>query len=756
MAKNNYQYLAAFFFWLLLSLLGLLNLFFSWKISFYFQNIITISLFFGVVATSILIMTSKKVWMHFRSKFMLLANFFIYYNIVKIVFATSLLFFVINTFLSIEENLLFNFVFLLFITSGLLFFWLSPNINRKEYQTINIFSSEGKMEKHRNIKFNEKFKKINKIPLASKAVKWLYAQGTPNAIFIIVVSLIFLLFSIKGLADFMTVDEWKWFFKRVPSFIHGLRTGDLALTYVNDKPGITSVILSSVPIFLLNPISHIHYLANHYIDYDVEAVKSLFFYARIPIIFFNLIITLFVYQFSKILFNKKTGIAMLVLMATSINLIGVSQILNPDSTLPFLFILSLILYFLLLKTGQKKYLYYTGISLGLMSMSKFSGNILYSFMPLAIPVFYALCNIKVSFNKYFSDEIKNFFYIILISLFVIYILSPFYWNSPVKILEFSIFHQFSLPLVILSFIGIIISSKLTAYAPAIKRYFNIVYKSFYYGFLLGIVIVLLNFTFFDFRLFDFQSIRWPDSVDINANIIKIFFVNLSGLIFSNSLVILSLFILALLLLRKKDPYWHLYLWLLLIIFIYISGSSYKSIVTNSRYLIILYPIIYLIIANFLSSISSKRLFYSILSIVLVANLFSLSQTKYYLTYKNSLVPNNIFLSDAWGYGGKEIADYLNNLPNSDKITVWADREGFAEFFNGKYLWRSNSPFANEEKPDYLMLTKGGKRIIMSDKENNRYYKKFGYLLEKYYKQEGEISIFINNNPNNYIKLVRFE
>jgi 4-amino-4-deoxy-L-arabinose transferase-like glycosyltransferase len=58
---------------------------------------------------------------------------------------------------------------------------------------------------------------------------------------------------------------------------------------------------------------------------------------------------------------------------------------------------------------------------------------------------------------------------------------------------------------------------------------------------------------------------------------------------------------------------------------------------------------------------------------------------FYFSYTNDFLPKKYIISGAWGYGGYEAAQYLNSLPNSKNLTVWADVYGVCEFFQGKCI-----------------------------------------------------------------------
>jgi hypothetical protein len=76
----------------------------------------------------------------------------------------------------------------------------------------------------------------------------------------------------------------------------------------------------------------------------------------------------------------------------------------------------------------------------------------------------------------------------------------------------------------------------------------------------------------------------------------------------------------------------------------------------------------------------------IFSVLAGLNILSLSLVApFYFSYTNKLLPKNYIISGAWGYGGYEMAEYLNALPDAKNLTVWADSYGLCEFFVGKCI-----------------------------------------------------------------------
>ena len=99
-------------------------------------------------------------------------------------------------------------------------------------------------------------------------------------------------------------------------------------------------------------------------------------------------------------------------------------------------------------------------------------------------------------------------------------------------------------------------------------------------------------------------------------------------------------------------------------------------------------------------------------IILLNAFFVFQSSPFYLQYDNELNIHDAVITDAWGFGGYELAQKVNELPDSQYSHIWSDREGFKEFFSGNYYNRnSGDPFKNANI-QYLVLTNGGKKILL--------------------------------------------
>ncbi|MFA6177966.1 MAG: hypothetical protein WC694_03700 [Candidatus Paceibacterota bacterium] len=91
-------------------------------------------------------------------------------------------------------------------------------------------------------------------------------------------------------------------------------------------------------------------------------------------------------------------------------------------------------------------------------------------------------------------------------------------------------------------------------------------------------------------------------------------------------------------------------------------------------------------------------------LVIISSVVSVGLIKpYYFSYSNDFLPKKYIITSGWGYGGYELAQEMNKLPDAKNITVWADSYGFCEFYIGKCIRKAKTRTA-EYPIDYFYTT----------------------------------------------------
>jgi len=627
--------------------------------------------------------------------------------------------------------------------------------------TENIIEEKEKKEEDERCKyFEKKYKRLNNIPVLGWLFKWMYKEGWIS-IFLILCVFFFIYFGTQHLGQFMSVDEPKWINTRVPQLFHAIKDRNWEDTYINDKPGLLPSLLSGPVYFFLD---HQEY-KNNPLEYEV-----FLFYWRLPILLFNAALLLPIYLFTKKLLGKYQAIIVLILIALNPILIGISQIVNPDATLWGTTFLSFLSFFLYLKTNERKYIYYTGLFFGLGLITKYFISIFYLIFFLVIYLEYLFKNTN---KNQFFQRCLDLMLIAGISVLIYTLLFPVNWVRPEQIIIGTFGNELLLtrePLIlavmfVLFFDLLILKEKMTkliyqrVYIQKLLLYlFPITFFIIFVGLLINIFGD--NF-FFDYNEYYLTSYQRRGGNIINNSISSLYITLFSQTYF----LVLGLFGFIFLLLKKiyfKAVDNLLIIAIFITIFFFILFSSIGGFLVIARYQIFLYPL-YAILSSFflvnLLTIKGKK--FILISTIFLISLTTLINAKpFYLHYNNKFNINKYVVSEAWGFGGYELAQELNSLPGVEEITVWSDREGFNEFFIGNSYWRGNSnPFKKDA--DYLVLSFVGERIYTKALQEYREGKMSLYPtvagetpLLQHYSEEPIKKICLNNDLYNCIFIIK--
>ncbi len=637
-------------------------------------------------------------------------------------------------------------------------FWL----NRERItQDVEAESAQEELaEEERRAEFPQKFPRLNKIPIVKNLARWMYKEGWFYSITLILVTTLFLIFGLNHLGQFMSVDEPKWVNTRVPQLFEALKNRDWEGTYINDKPGILPAFLSgAVNLFL----DHDTYKIN-----PLEYEKYLFFW-RLPIVLFNFLMLFFIYHFTKKLLKKDHSLLITGLISLNPILIGISQIVNPDATLWSVGFLSFTTFFLYLKTNSRKYIYYSGLFLGLALVSKYFASIFYI-------IFFTTIYFEYLFNqtsqKQFFSRILDVSLLYIVSIIIYSLLFPAMWVNPSQAIKGTVGsgillsgrQYFNLFLVLIFVELILLRGKITNYLKTNFNLGKIIIFLFSLIFFTAFTILLINIIFNNL-FFNFNEYLQTEFIKDFSISLKTTLVSGYSTLFTLTYPILIGIILFPIIIINQKTFAKLQNKILLATAVYSSvivffvGAFLGGYIINARYQILLYPLLSFPVSLFILTISKHKL----LTITVISSLcFSIIYIQpLSFLYTNNLNIRKYLITDMWGFGGYELAQQLNKLPGAENINVWIDREGFSEFFIGKSYWRGkNNPF--DDNIDYLILTQGGERIFTSALKN--YNKDFSNLystisketpLLEYYKKKSLFEVCLKNE-NNCTRAVKVE
>lgn len=546
-------------------------------------------------------------------------------------------------------------------------------------------------------------------------VFWFKNQGLIAILILATVLVANFSLGINRLGKFAAVDEPLWTSSkgRIQKFWNNVADGEFYKTMVSDKPGITVALISGIGLTQVNPDLYVDRLLRELPD-KVAAVEKFNFAFRFPILVFNLLMLLAIYIFSQKLLGKTAALISFIFIGLSPILLGMSLIVNPDSLIWTFFPLSLLSYFLYLENRTNKYLFWSGIFLGFSILTKYVANILYIFYFLLIFLEYIIHKShyeKEGLARYFRRAIGDYFVLVFLSFATFFLFLPAAWVDIRRLLEGTILSKAFLPIwpVFLAIIAFVMAdiilwkNKLT---EKIMRFFSRfsrpLIKIILALFLLFTLGMLLN-TYGGMKFYDLESIiASPKSAHYANSFLGMMLANFYSLFFGLTplafLAIIGLSVSNLFL--KKEPaknyFWAFYL--ILFMLIYYTASVWSNVSATLRYQIVLFPLALLLagigLNNLIQSETIKKyilkyipkyilatLLYFVLVLFSAYSLWSIRP--FYFSYANAFLPPEYILNlKDMGGGSYEAAQYLNSLPNAEKLTVWTDKRGVCYFFKG--------------------------------------------------------------------------
>lgn len=606
----------------------------------------------------------------------------------------------------------------------------------------------------------------------------------------------FFSFGFFHLGKFETTDEHLWKYDRIPQYWEALKNHDWEETYINDKPGITVALISGIGLFTEpNPEQNVNAVRpdldpSLFEAYNVPQSEATNITFRLPVLLFSTLALFGFYFLLQSAFASRL-IALLgtVLIATNPILLGISQIINPDSFFWIFGGLSVLAYISLLRAKQKKFLILCGVLTGFALLSKYTAFTLFLFYGLFLLGTLIFQSKEQARTITLPTLLRHCLNIVLIALLSLALFSFFlpavlikpellfkgisqFFSAKNSLLLVGVATTFSLALFLLrhhvgTWLGFLAS----------KRFLIL---SFVSGIFLLLVFISLANVWTGERLvpvdalrdqayanepkeFNFKPLldRKESSWHIPA---QLFLMEAHPLIFSLSplvfLLIISLFVMSL---RQKvtGTTAAFAFSALLFSLCYLGSTLFAHVVTNARYIIVLYPLFAILTAvlliEFLPKEKPKLLFLLPIFFLIVGSLLLFSLRPYYFSYTNSLLPLQFSVHDSWGHGSYEAATYLNNLPNAQNLIIWSNSDTVCRFFVGKCL-KSRRINLDKVTPDYFVISKRGaikisNRFLLEnnpspDKDSDYYFNK----LEK----ESVWDLQINDRPDNFIKIIQFE
>ena len=585
-------------------------------------------------------------------------------------------------------------------------------------------------------------------------------------------------FGYQHLGNFETADEYRWLSaqdSRIPTYWTAMLAHDWKHTQINDKPGITTAIVSGLGMWYVDmynlPARFVEQGKNSIIfnPAAVEIINSAF---RLPLLAINgLLAVLWYFMLRRLFDDNWISLLACSLILLSPTLIGISQIVNPDSLLWSTSFTAVIAFLLFLK-GRKWYdVMIAGLFLGFALLSKYTTVVIIPYW-FGLTITYLLFQYddfiqEGTFRKRVIQFMLGYPLAVAIGILVYALLFPAVFLAPEKLLlnGNDAFHEiFPYIKMVAIIVGIILADAIILKSWIFKKIlFPFKYlwttgsRTIFGVILIGFSAVLLNWT--KSNLWGIPNIPFDAGNDKSFGSLELIhqlFLEIKPLVFSLTPIVLVLLItsLAIYIFKKntKHPFQIFALSVLMIIFY--AAVIKEGYLVHIRYSLMVYPLIMTIAAVGIMEIIPPIRWRAIISggILLGIIYMSIGSIQkiypFYFNYTNDLLPKDMIIANAWGYGGYEAAQYIKSQTDQpENLVVWTDYDGFCPFFAGTCAKDSDIKwigYKTTNRISYYVVTSRGSSKLSSTWEK----------MKQNIASEPDWQLDIDGRPDNSIKVFR--
>lgn len=608
-----------------------------------------------------------------------------------------------------------------------------------------------------------------------------FLQNQKIVLFLLLALVVYFSFATFHIGKFVTVDEAHWLYTRIPQYWKGVWSQKWALTYIHEKPGVTLAIVSGTGLLQYDePIKDIEKIKPN-VTGNTKAIEAFLSTFRLPLVIFNGIFSLFFFWIiKKITENQWIALWSSILILLSPILIGMSQIVNSDALL-WVFSTTTILSFAgFLKTEEKKLVVLSALFLGLSVLTKFTSVILMPFFFVMAALHYLekieeWSENKIDIPKKILTAAVACLAAISGSLMVFAILLPASFAKPEYLYKGTIGYpgmQFILwPILVFQLLIIadhfVWKNKTLIYILQFiqkywKRYAKIIYALLSFSFLFLLVNYALGKDFLRLEAVPFDS--YQERIFYSQPWIQKMLLEFRPLVFSVApLVLFSILYLWIKSFTKTLKENFLVLTISVFLIIFCAAVIQEKLLNIIRYSIILYPLLAILAAvgiyEFFEIEKFRKINKDWVTIgIIFASAISLWQIKpFYLNYTSELLPKKYIITDAWGYGGYEAAQFLNARLEAKKTPVWSDSSGFCEFYMGPCVKGKCILPDGFNSFSYFKLDRRGRLLFEEKDGKDKYCKKnpqlFREISDQYDRTDTLFDLSIDNRPGNSIRIV---
>jgi 4-amino-4-deoxy-L-arabinose transferase-like glycosyltransferase len=628
---------------------------------------------------------------------------------------------------------------------------------------------------------------------------------------------LFFAITIPTSTSYTTADEHFWLpnlgEERVLDYWRELLKGDFEDTAINDKPGVTLAYLSGIAIPFTQHLYEAHRTdyegeLNKIRQYDPEITKVMHFAYRLPIILFTGFFTLyFFWILQKITKNEYASALSVIFILLSPVLLGISQIVNPDTTFWVFGLASMLTFIAYAQYRTKKFALFTTLFLGLSLASKYVSVIFFPFFLLILGCWYLFSQDKryldqKTFSAILTKDIYTYYGILLGSTVLFSLMMPASIVDPEILYESTIGFPGMLPIFVVTVIltllvlldAFFLKSKIVfSLLTFLRPHTHIIERSVYGILLLSTLFVLFNWvsknslvdlsdipyyaktkesfttdnpyivryimqfvplvfaltplTLFLLIFFWTRAFFLENSQRFFTFILSMFFVvfyiavveqgllvtvRYSIILFPLALILASIGLIDLLY-KKTPPTRWTPLWVsgtFAIPILAFAGIQYVYIHENADYFFrrraesivgtneILIAFVATVVGTaigwllwkyskkIIEKITPQSFTWIALVCIVISGLSLRNASPHFFLYMNDFLHTDYVLNNPWGYGGYEAAQYLNNLPDAENLTLWANAHGVCEFFVGKCIMSQKLDITTY-KVDYLFYAHRG-------------------------------------------------
>ncbi len=213
-------------------------------------------------------------------------------------------------------------------------------------------------------------------------------------------------FGLSNITHYITADEHFWLpnfsDERVQEYWKSMTEGDWEDTRINDKPGVSTAIVSGIAIPFVQSIIDKQIIFDDGVikRFDPAVTQQIIFWFRLPLLLFNgLFILYFFWILKKITHDEWISLWASILILLSPITLGISQIVNPDTLFWSLGSATLLTFFAYLQKREDRLAWIAALLFGGTLLSKYVGVIFFPFFLAMIAI-----NYLFHFSLYKNDR----------------------------------------------------------------------------------------------------------------------------------------------------------------------------------------------------------------------------------------------------------------------------------------------------------------------------------------------------------------